>query len=57
MVALYNGEIYNFRDLVPTARSDGEVLLPLYAEKGSAFVRSLDGEFALAVLLGSCWRI
>eukprot|EP00439_Symbiodinium_sp_Y106_P032200 s4318_g3.t2 len=50
VVALYNGEIYNFRDLVPTARSDGEVLLPLYAEKGSAFVRSLDGEFALAVL-------
>ena len=33
-------KVYNYRDLVPSARSDGEVLLPLYEKQGSTFPRS-----------------
>ncbi|CAJ1403440.1 unnamed protein product [Effrenium voratum] len=49
-VLVYNGEIYNFRSLLPSAKSDGEALLPLYLERGALFPRFLDGEFALALL-------
>ena len=46
---LFNGEIYNWRDLAPAAGSDGEALIPLYLEHGAAFTTKLDGEFALAL--------
>lgn len=52
VVALYNGEIYNFAELAGPGdvfRSDGEAILPLYARHGEGFSRTLDGEFALAV--------
>lgn len=52
VVALYNGEIYNFEALAGSsgrARSDGDVILPMYRKHGVAFPRVLDGEFALAV--------
>ena len=45
IVCLYNGQIYNHR----YAQSDGEVLIPLYRKHGPAFVRMLDGEFAIAL--------
>ena len=38
-VLVYNGEIYNFRSLLPSAKSDGEALLPLYLERGPLFPR------------------
>lgn len=45
VVCLFNGEIYGreFR------RSDGELLIPLYRERGIEFARELDGEFAIAL--------
>lgn len=56
--AVFNGEIYNHRDLRRTlearghifkGRSDTEVLPHLYEEEGSAFVAKLRGMFALAI--------
>jgi asparagine synthetase B (glutamine-hydrolysing) len=45
IVCVYNGQIYNHR----YARSDGEVLIPLYQEYGDRFAQQLDGEFAIAL--------
>ncbi len=55
-----NGEIYNFRKLrmklLPnyrfTTRSDAEVILHLFQEKGAACVKELDGMFAFALVDG-----
>ena len=52
-----NGEIYNFKKLRPAltqkyhfqTKSDSEVVLHLYQEKGPACVKELDGMFALAI--------
>ena len=45
IVCLYNGEIYNHQ----FAKSDGEVLIPLYRHYGIDFTSKLDGEFAIAL--------
>lgn len=45
IVCLYNGQIYN----QPYARTDGEVLVPLYRQHGPGFAQQLDGEFAIAL--------
>jgi asparagine synthase (glutamine-hydrolysing) len=57
-VLMGNGEIYNYRELraLPACRdypfrsqSDMEVILPLMAAEGEAFVHRLNGMFALAL--------
>eukprot|EP00928_Gymnodinium_smaydae_P001508 TRINITY_DN10549_c2_g1_i1.p1 TRINITY_DN10549_c2_g1~~TRINITY_DN10549_c2_g1_i1.p1 ORF type:complete len:595 (+),score=134.34 TRINITY_DN10549_c2_g1_i1:73-1857(+) len=54
VAALFNGEIYNWRELLAQRGwqgvSDGDVILPLYRELGDRFPSVLDGEFAIAVL-------
>ena len=54
---VFNGEIYNFREIRRhledrhrfRSRSDGEVILHLYEERGDEAVQALDGMFALAL--------
>lgn len=54
-VAVYNGEVYNFRELANKhalalrTRSDTEVVTELFARLGPDFVTELNGMFALAV--------
>jgi asparagine synthetase B (glutamine-hydrolysing) len=48
--AIYNGQIYNFKEFNPNYSSDGECLIDLYEESGPTFTRNLDGEFALLIL-------
>jgi asparagine synthase (glutamine-hydrolysing) len=53
-VLVYNGEVYNYRDLRKTLKhqcvtdSDTEVLAAGLAEQGPAFLKRVDGMFALA---------
>src|SRR5262249_27525923 len=58
LVVAFDGRIYNYRQLrgrlesrgyVFRTRSDTEVLLQLYAQKGAAMVQDLRGMFALAI--------
>jgi asparagine synthase (glutamine-hydrolysing) len=54
-VLIYNGEIYNFRDLRAElggdwrSDSDSEVILKAYARWGKSFVQRLRGMFALGI--------
>ena len=57
VVAVFNGEVYNHRELAaeltgdPEAfASDGLSLLPAYFRWGPSFVQHLDGEFAIVVI-------
>ncbi len=55
LLAMCNGEIYNYEDLKKKSdypyqsKSDCEVILPLYEEKGKDFLKSLNGMFAIAL--------
>ena len=48
VVALFNGEIYNYSSL-GSFKTDGQCLIPTYLKHGKHFVRQLDGDFALCV--------
>ena len=49
IVALYNGQIYNYKTFCPTYQSDGECLIPLYKIHGPNFITKLHGEFAIVL--------
>lgn len=58
IISVYNGEIYNFRDLkeelvkdgvVFSKETDGEIIPHLYDKYGPEFMNKLNGEYAIAV--------
>ncbi|KAF4726951.1 hypothetical protein FOZ62_023591, partial [Perkinsus olseni] len=50
VAVVFNGEIYNFKELCPSCLSDGECLVGLYTTYGAPmFARLLDGEFAIVI--------
>ena len=66
LYAVYNGEIYNHRQLRQQLRQlgyhfsdecDGNVILPLYQHYGEAFVRYLDGMFTIALMDRVCQKM
>lgn len=50
ILAIYNGEIYNYTSLIDKSKSDGESIIPFYKRYGEFFTQKLDGEFALVLL-------
>ena len=48
-VALFNGEIYNYREF-GEYESDGECLLDLYEKYGTEMITHLDGEYAVILI-------
>tara|TARA_R100000951_G_scaffold13102_2_gene10404 strand:+ start:157 stop:1524 length:1368 start_codon:yes stop_codon:yes gene_type:complete len=48
--SIYNGEVYNYKDLKKDAASDGEVIIEQYEKLGEEAFRRLDGEFAIVLV-------
>lgn len=47
IVAMFNGEIYNYKKLFIEAKSDGECIIPTFLNHGKDFIKQFDGEFAI----------
>jgi len=47
---LFNGEIYNYKDLDPNATSDCHSIITAYKKYGPKFVQYLDGEYAIVLI-------
>lgn len=50
IATIFNGEIYNYKNLTPSAYSDGECIIPTYKKYGDSFFSQLDGEHAIILL-------
>jgi asparagine synthetase B (glutamine-hydrolysing) len=49
VVCLFNGEIYNYKDILPEAKSDVYSIIHAYKKYGKEFVKYLDGEFSIVL--------
>ena len=50
IVLLFNGEIYNYKDLDISAKSDSYSIISAYKKYGPEFVKQLDGEYAFVLV-------
>ena len=49
ILCIFNGEIYNYKEIDPTSISDGYSILYSYNKYGDDFVKYLDGEFVIVL--------
>jgi asparagine synthetase B (glutamine-hydrolysing) len=49
IICLFNGEIYNYKEILPEAKSDVYSIIAAYNKYGSNFVKYLDGEFVIVL--------
>ena len=49
IVCIFNGEIYNYKELLPDAKSDIYSIIDCYQKHGEEFVKYLDGEFVIVL--------
>lgn len=47
IVVIFNGEIYNYKEILSNAKSDGYSILECYQKYGDDFIKYLDGEFTI----------
>ena len=47
IVCLFNGEIYNYKEILPEAKSDVYIIVDVYKKYGKEFVKYLDVEFVI----------
>jgi len=50
IVCVFNGEIYNYKNINKDYESDGDCIIDLYLKYDIDFSKHLDGEFAIAIL-------
>lgn len=49
IMCIFNGEIYNYKEILPSARSDSYSIVEAYKKVGTEFIKLLDGEFAIVL--------
>jgi asparagine synthetase B (glutamine-hydrolysing) len=49
VVCLFNGEIYNYKEILPSAKSDAYSILEAYKAANSRWETTFDGEFAICL--------
>lgn len=47
IVCIFNGEIYNYKDILPNAQSDSYSIIEAYKKYDKHFISYLDGEFTI----------
>lgn len=48
-VAIFNGEIYNYKELYKDSITDGDCIIPTYLKKGDTFIKEFDGDFCVVL--------
>ena len=49
IVCIFNGEIYNYKDILPNAKSDAYSIVEAYKKYDKKFISYLDGEFTIVL--------
>ena len=49
IACIFNGEIYNYKDILSNAKSDVDSIIHIYKEKGVEGLRDLDGEIVIVL--------
>lgn len=49
IVCIFNGEIYNYKEILKDAKSDIYSIIEAYKKKGEEFIKDLDGEYTIVL--------